>query len=98
VLGDTVAHMFVPCMNIRAGAEILTADYLAALITRPDPQTALKAALSAYNTGDFERGFFNGYVAKYYGSHPGSSAVQSVQWINPYTANPTVYHRSGVNE
>ena len=52
--------------NIRAGASILTADYLAAVQTWPDPQTALRAALSAYNTGSFSKGFFNGYVAKYY--------------------------------
>jgi len=66
-LGFSVAQMFDPCTNIQAGASILTADYLAAATGRPNPQDALKAALSAYNTGSFERGFYNGYVAKYYG-------------------------------
>ena len=65
-LGYSVRDMFDACTNIRAGASILTADYLAAVQTWPDPQTALRAALSAYNTGSFSKGFFNGYVAKYY--------------------------------
>jgi type IV secretion system protein VirB1 len=64
-LGYTVRDMFDACTNIRAGASILTADYLAAVQTWPEPQTALRAALSAYNTGSFSKGFFNGYVAKY---------------------------------
>jgi type IV secretion system protein VirB1 len=35
--------------------------------TLGEGQAALQAALSAYNTGDFARGFANGYVARYYG-------------------------------
>lgn len=103
-LGYTVAQMFDPCTNIRAGAAILTADYLAARGTRPDPQSALQAALSAYNTGSFERGFFNGYVAKYYGpaaSHGGIPHIIDAAYHhlsvsappNPYTADPSVYSR-----
>ncbi len=108
-LGSTVAEMFDPCANVRAGAAILTADYLSAVATRPDPQTALRAALSAYNTGSFERGFYNGYVAKYYG--PGAGArdgpiitaaalrpARPSAALNPYTADPTVYHRSSTDE
>ncbi|HEX9497993.1 MAG TPA: hypothetical protein VF926_06345, partial [Mycobacterium sp.] len=45
----------------------LMADYAAAVRTRGEGQAALEAALSAYNTGDFHRGFENGYVARYYG-------------------------------
>ena len=104
-LGYTIAQMFDPCTNIRAGASILTADYLSAITTRPDPQTALRAALSAYNTGSFERGFFNGYVAKYYGPNAGSAGALPIITAsayrparpapppNPYTADPSVYTR-----
>ena len=110
-LGFTVAQMFDPCVNIQAGASILTADYLAAATGRPDPQDALKAALSAYNTGNFERGFYNGYVAKYYG--PGartggmpviSAAAYHTHWIapalppNPFTASPNVFSREASND
>jgi type IV secretion system protein VirB1 len=104
-LGYSVAQMFDPCTNVRAGATILTADYLSALPTRPDPQTALRAALSAYNTGTFDRGFYNGYVAKFYGPHGAgaggpiitAAALRTARPAappNPYTAQPTVYHRS----
>jgi hypothetical protein len=82
-LGYSVRDMFNACTNIRAGASILTADYLSAVQTWPDPQTALRAALSAYNTGSFSRGFFNGYVAKYY-EGKASARLRMI----PATANP----------
>ena len=107
-LGYSIAQMFDPCINVRAGAAVLTKDYLAALTIKPDPQSALRAALSAYNTGSFERGFYNGYVAKYYGAASGFgvSIITAAAFrrarrtapLNPYTAQPTVYHRSGSNE
>jgi type IV secretion system protein VirB1 len=100
VLGD-------PCVNIRAGAAVLTADYEAAMRTHGDGQAALQAALSAYNTGDFYRGFANGYVARYYG--PGGVPLLTTRvgaaWPaavkheesrsspNPFTADTTVYVR-----
>ena len=66
-LGYTVEQMFDPCTNLKAGAAILTANYGRAVERHGPGQEALKAALSAYNTGSFERGFHNGYVARYYG-------------------------------
>lgn len=109
-LGFSVAQMFDPCTNIQAGASILTADYLAAAPGRPNPQDALKAALSAYNTGSFERGFYNGYVAKYYG--PGAQLgnlpiITDAAYRphraapalppNPFTASPAVFSREASN-
>ncbi len=64
-LGYTVEDMFDPCTNLRAGSKILTENFIAASRQLDDPQEALKAALSAYNTGNFRNGFRNGYVAKY---------------------------------
>ncbi|MDE3121606.1 MAG: lytic transglycosylase domain-containing protein [Paracoccaceae bacterium] len=64
-LDYTVADMFDPCTNLAAGAAILTENYTSAKSTREDPQKALRAALSAYNTGNFKAGFRNGYVRRY---------------------------------
>jgi type IV secretion system protein VirB1 len=110
-LGFTVAQMFDPCTNIQAGASVLTADYLSASASLSKPQDALKAALSAYNTGNFEHGFYNGYVAKYYGPGAESGYLPIVAAAayrphrvapalppNPYTASPVVYSREAASE
>ena len=100
-LGITVVQVLDPCRNIHAAATILTADYAAAARTRGDGQAALQAALSAYNTGDFYRGFANGYVARYYGpggvpaliggAHEAAAARPAAPPPNPYTASTTVF-------
>jgi type IV secretion system protein VirB1 len=73
-LGTTVGQVLDPCANIRAGGAILTADYAAAAQRWGEGQAALQHALSAYNAGNFTRGFRNGYVARYYG--PGGVPVR----------------------
>ena len=111
-LGYTIEQALDPCTNIRGGAVILTADYAEAARTQGEGQPALQAALSAYNTGSFYRGFANGYVARYYG--PGGvpalaggvrqaaateAAVRRATPLpppNPYTADTTVYAREAV--
>jgi type IV secretion system protein VirB1 len=55
------------CANLAGGARILTADYASATLRFEPGQPALKAALSAYNTGTWDKGFANGYVARYFG-------------------------------
>ena len=62
-LGLTWETVFDPCTNVAALARVLTKNYNAAIAGR-DPQTALRVALSMYNTGSQTRGFRNGYVAK----------------------------------
>ena len=62
-LGLTWETVFDPCTNVAALARVLTANYNSAKAGR-DPQTALRVALSMYNTGSQTRGFRNGYVAK----------------------------------
>lgn len=108
-LGTTVERVLDPCTNVRDGAAILTADYAEAARTRGDGQAALQAALSAYNTGSFYRGFTNGYVARYYG--PGSvpalaGGVREAAAMkhpapmpspNPYTADTSVFVREASN-
>lgn len=56
--------VFDPCRNLAAAQTVLADCYARALPGHKDPQQALRAALSCYNTGNFSRGFSNGYVAK----------------------------------
>ena len=56
--------VFDPCRNLTAAQTVLADCYSRALPTHKDPQHALRAALSCYNTGNFRRGFTNGYVGK----------------------------------
>lgn len=66
-LGLTWEMVFDPCTNVAALARVLTTNYNAVRAGR-DPQTALRVALSMYNTGSQTRGFRNGYVAKVVGN------------------------------
>jgi type IV secretion system protein VirB1 len=64
-LGVTPETVFDPCTNIGAGGRHLTELYVKATKRYGGPgQTALRAAISAYRTGDFERGIANGGVDK----------------------------------
>lgn len=66
-LGLTWDTVFDPCTNVAALGRVITQNYSAAIPGR-DPQTALRVALSLYNTGSASRGFRNGYVAKVVGN------------------------------
>ena len=63
-LGLSIEQLLDPCVNLRAGGQILTDFYLNARKQYKDQQSALLAAISAYNTGNFESGFSNGYVQR----------------------------------
>ena len=60
----SIDDAFDPCKNLAAAATILKWNYESASKKIPDEQAALQAAISAYNTGSFTRGFNNGYVQK----------------------------------
>jgi type IV secretion system protein VirB1 len=60
-LGLTPEAALDPCKSIMAAAVILAGDY-AGGDTHERQQTALRVAISRYNTGDGQRGFANGYV------------------------------------
>jgi type IV secretion system protein VirB1 len=105
-LGYSIRQVLDPCTNIRGGASILTADYAEATRSRGEGQAALEAALSAYNTGDFDRGFSNGYVSKYFGrgevpALPVGLRHANVQRPapppNPYTADTQIYSGEALN-
>ena len=63
-VGLTVSNMFDPCANVGAGAQILQECYARALRAYRETQTALRAALSCYQSGNFTTGFHTGYVGR----------------------------------
>lgn len=87
-LGYSVEDMFDGCKNLAAGARVLSEFYAQAKPKHDNEQAALRAALSAYNTGNFINGFTNGYVARYGISGP--VPLVRVPAINPYTADTDV--------
>ena len=62
--GLTPENMFDACTSIRAGAQVLADCYQRAYARYRNEQTALRAALSCYQSGNFRTGFATGYVAK----------------------------------
>ncbi|MCW8167078.1 conjugal transfer protein [Verminephrobacter aporrectodeae subsp. tuberculatae] len=79
--GLTVEDAFEPCKNLAAAASILHWNYQAASRKAPGGQATLHAALSAYNTGSFTKGFANGYVQKVLNNAGTASAVSTVSPI-----------------
>ena len=73
-LGLTWETVFDPCANVAALGQILTQNYQSVSNGR-HPQTALRLAISLYNTGSISRGFRNGYVAKVVGNASGADGV-----------------------
>lgn len=63
-LGWSVTSALDPCTNLRYGSKILLDFYQTAFKKYQNKDKALVAAISAYNTGDFENGVANGYVQK----------------------------------
>lgn len=80
-LGLTWETIFDPCTNTAALGQILTQNYQAVADGR-HPQTALRLAISLYNTGSTSRGFRNGYVAKVV-SNAGVSDGVTVEYPEP---------------
>ena len=93
VLGTDPATM---CANLAGGARILTSNYVSATLRFEPGQPALKAALSAYNTGTFDKGFANGYVARYF-SVP-SVVVPTATPTAPRIISVAVNHRASDTE
>src|SRR5690606_8108839 len=63
-LGLTLETVFEPCRNLAAAAAVLRDGYARGRALHGPGQAALRVALSVYNTGDPQRGFANGYVAR----------------------------------
>lgn len=99
---------FDPCISIQIGARILRESYGRASARYGEGQGALRAAISAYNTGSFDRGFHNGYVARVVGesvvpqrmptqvTNPIETAKHHEE-MSPYSASSLVYQREALN-
>lgn len=90
-LGVTLEEMFEPCKNVGAGARVLEEAYARAVAVHGEGQRALRAALSAYNTGDLEQGILNGYVARYGIAPPDEEPVQRQLAEDPFTSETRVF-------
>lgn len=60
-----------PCTNLKMASDILSKNYRGALNTSSSSHEALQKAISAYNTGNYQSGFKNGYVQKVYANANG---------------------------
>lgn len=60
--GLNAERAFDPCENLRAGSKILSECFSRARKTALNEQSAVQAALSCYYSGNFSRGFKDGYV------------------------------------
>jgi type IV secretion system protein VirB1 len=65
-LGLTLADAFDPCRNLQAMQALLGECF--ARTASLEPQRALRRALSCYDSGNFVRGFEDGYVARVVGA------------------------------
>jgi type IV secretion system protein VirB1 len=74
-VGLSIPDAFDACHSMQAGAQILSAAF----------HHALRAALSAYNTGDPQRGIANGYVASV---EAATAAVPPVVALAPTKSAP----------
>lgn len=75
-LGLTPESVFDPCTNIAAGGQILTEFYRGAAARFGPGKQALLAAVSAYQSGSFTRGYETGYVDRVAGSTGGFLQVR----------------------
>ena len=60
--GTAPASLLDPCTNLQVGWQILQEDYRAEVRTYGPGQSALRHAISRYNTGDPQLGMDNGYL------------------------------------
>ena len=81
-LGLTWETVFDPCTNIAALGRVLSENYRSVANGR-NPQTALRLALSMYNSGSPSRGFRNGYVARVVGNAGATDSPSVVRRDDP---------------
>ena len=80
-LGLSVREVFEPCTNLAAGGKILTDFYQKAMQKFGPGSRALRASISAYNSGDWMRGENEGYVGLVYKQVGRPLAMRSVSVV-----------------
>ncbi|MEM8519045.1 lytic transglycosylase domain-containing protein [Janthinobacterium sp. CAN_S7] len=85
-MGLSVRAMFEPCTNLAAGGKILTEFYTRAVKKFGPGSQALRAALSAYNSGDWVRGEKDGYVGLIYKQIGRPLAMKTAAVVPPVQA------------
>lgn len=96
-LGLSVRDAFEPCANLSAGGKILTEFYLRAAKEFGPGEKALRAAISAYNSGDWIRGEKEGYVDLVYQQAGKPLKLQTapiVPKIRPNSAKGVIKNRA----
>jgi type IV secretion system protein VirB1 len=91
-LNVALRDVFDPCTNVRIGGQILTDFYKRAVEKFGPGKTALNAALSAYNSGDWMRGAKDGYVNRVYGQLGKPLAINTQRVVPrvPTAGRPTL--------
>lgn len=69
--GYKAYQLLDPCINLKVAGDILQKNYSQALNRSRSQQDALMKAISAYNTGNYQSGFRNGYVTRVVSSATG---------------------------
>ena len=102
ISSDSIEVLFTPCANINAGTRLLHEAYVRASNTLGPGQSALQAALSVYNTGSFDKGFKNGYVARYVSNKSPLASSLSTEILNTNTTvlwtPPKTYLSSAIRQ
>ena len=80
--GIPVESLLEPCLNLRAGWQILQDAYQLEMKTYGPGQEALRHAISRYNTGDSQNGIDNGYLARVIEALKHSSSTSSARGGN----------------
>ena len=94
-LGLTWDNVFDPCTNIAALGRVLSESFRSVADER-HPQTALRLALSMYNTGSPSRGFRNGNVAKVVGNAGATDGPGVVRFDGPPLFTEVIDPRSAI--
>ncbi|MCE3268071.1 MAG: trwN [Burkholderiales bacterium] len=64
--GYRAADALEPCTNLKLASAVLKKSYFEARAVSKSDNEALVKAISAYNTGNYNRGLYNGYVRRVY--------------------------------
>lgn len=90
-LGLTVEQAFTPCVNLQTLQHVYLHCYNKA--GKNGLGDRMQRAFSCYNTGNFTKGFFNGYVAK--ATNNLNNLVGKVANSNEYLPQPTYVVKNG---